>query len=80
MVWGKDLTSSQTNMYWNMISIWGMTFDILPIAMGARLEDYAQVSPHKSFLHVDQFAGPRELAEYLLELDDEAYNQYFKVR
>ena len=50
--------------------------------MGARLEDYAQVSPYKSFLHVDQFAGPRELAEYLLELDkeDEAYNQYFKVR
>ena len=50
--------------------------------MGARLEEYAQVPPYKSFLHVDQFAGPRELAEYLLELDkdDEAYNQYFKVR
>ena len=50
--------------------------------MGARLEDYAQVSPHKSFLHVDQFDGPKELVEYLLELDkdDEAYNQYFKVR
>ena len=44
--------------------------------MCARLEDYAQVSPHKSFLHVDQFAGHRELAEYLLELDkdDQAYN------
>ena len=50
--------------------------------MGARLEDYAHVSPYKSFLHVDQFAGPRELAKYLLKLDkdDEAYNQYFKVR
>ena len=50
--------------------------------MGARLEDYTQVSPHKSLIHVDQFAGPRELAEYLLELDkdDEAYNQYFRVR
>ena len=50
--------------------------------MGARIEDYQKVSPYKSFLHVDQFAGPRELAEYLLELDkdDEAYNQYFKVR
>ena len=50
--------------------------------MGARLEEYTQVSPYKSFLHVDQFAGPRELAEYLLELDkdDQAYNQYFKVR
>ena len=50
--------------------------------MGARLEDYEQVSPYKSFLHVDQFSGPKELAEYLLELDkdDQAYNQYFQVR
>ena len=50
--------------------------------MGARLEDYQKVSPYKSFLHVDQFAGPRELAEYLIKLDkdDEAYNMYFKVR
>ena len=49
--------------------------------MGARLEDYEQVSPYKSFLHVDQFSGPKELAEYLLELDkdDQAYNQYFQV-
>ena len=50
--------------------------------MGARLEDYEQVSPYKSFLHVDQFSGPKELAEYLLELDkdDQAYNQYLQVR
>ena len=50
--------------------------------MGARIEDYQKVSPYKSFLHVDQFAGPRELAEYLMELDkdDQAYNTYFKVR
>ena len=50
--------------------------------MGARLEDYEQVSPYKSFIHVDQFSGPKELAEYLLELDkdDQAYNQYFQVR
>jgi len=58
----------------------GLGHDILPIAMGARLEDYEQVSPYKSFLHVDQFSGPKELAEYLLELDkdDQAYNQYFQ--
>ena len=56
--------------------------DILPIAMGARLSDYEKVSPYKSFLHVDQFAGPRELAAYLhkLDKDDQAYNQYFQVR
>ena len=48
--------------------------------MGARLADYLAVAPHHSFIHVDQFKGPRELAEYLLELDrdDEKYNQYFQ--
>ena len=59
-----------------------LELDILPIAMSARLEDYQKVSPYKSFLHVDQFAGPRVLVEYLIKLDkdDEAYNMYFKVR
>ena len=49
--------------------------------MGARPQDYQAVAPHQSFIHVDQFTGPRELAEYLLELDrdEEKYNQYFKV-
>ena len=48
--------------------------------MGARPDDYKAVAPHHSFIHVDQFKGPRELAEYLLELDrdDEKYNQYFQ--
>jgi glycoprotein 3-alpha-L-fucosyltransferase len=50
--------------------------------MGARPEDYEKVSPYKSFLHVDQFSGPKDLAKYLLELDkdDDAYNMYFMVR
>ena len=49
--------------------------------MGARPEDYANVAPHNSYIHVDQFEGPRELAEYLYELDsdDVKYNQYFQV-
>ena len=49
--------------------------------MGARPEDYAKVAPYNSFIHVDQFRGPRQLAEYLLELDrdDEKYNKYFQV-
>ena len=33
--------------------------DILPIAMGARPEDYARAAPHKSFIHVDHFNGPK---------------------
>ena len=54
---------------------------ILPIVMGARQEEYEAVAPFNSFIHVDQFKGPKELAMYLLELDkdDEKYNQYFQV-
>ena len=49
--------------------------------MGARPEDYERVAPYNSFIHVEQFKGPKELAEYLLELDkdDKKYNQYFQV-
>ena len=48
--------------------------------MGARPEDYERAAPYKSYIHVDQFSGPRELAEFLLELDknDDKYNQYFQ--
>ena len=55
--------------------------DVLPIAMGARLEDYEEAAPHKSFLHVDQFSGPRQLAKFLhkLDRDEDLYNEYFKV-
>ena len=49
--------------------------------MGARPEEYEKVAPYNSFIHVDKFKGPKELAEYLLELDkdDKKYNQYFQV-
>ena len=49
--------------------------------MGARPEDYARLAPYKSFIHVDEFDGPEQLAEYLLELDrdDKKYNEYFQV-
>ena len=49
--------------------------------MGARPEDYARAAPYKSYIHVDQFSSPRDLAQFLLELDkdDQKYNQYFQV-
>ena len=49
--------------------------------MGARQEEYEAVAPFNSYIHVDEFKGPKELAMYLLELDkdDEKYNQYFQV-
>lgn len=50
--------------------------------MGARPQDYEKVAPLKSYIHVDEFHGPKELAEYLhlLDNDDELYNQYFQVK
>lgn len=58
----------------------GLGHEVLPIAMGARPEDYERQAPYKSYIHVDQFSGPKELGEYLLKLDknDELYNQYFQ--
>ena len=54
--------------------------DVIPIVMGARPEDYAKSAPYKSFIHVDDFDGPKELAEYLhkVDQDDQLYNEYFK--
>jgi len=48
--------------------------------MGAAPEDYRRVAPHYSFIHVDEYTSPRELADYLHELDnnDAAYNEYFR--
>ena len=48
--------------------------------MGARPEDYEKATPYKSYIHVDDYDSPEELAKYLHELDqdDDKYNEYFK--
>lgn len=48
--------------------------------MGARKEDYERAAPYHSFIHVDDFDGPRELAAYLKQLDenDALYNEFFR--
>lgn len=50
--------------------------------MGARPQDYARSAPDHSYIHVDDFESPKELAEYLDKLDknDDLYNEYFKWR
>jgi len=47
--------------------------------MGARPEDYARSAPSHSYIHVDDFEGPKELADFLhmLSKDSKLYNQYF---
>ena len=49
--------------------------------MGARPEDYAKVAPLNSYIHVDDFDSPKDLAAYLHKLDknDDLYNNYFQM-
>lgn len=48
--------------------------------MGARPSDYEYSAPYRSYIHVDEFPSPKDLADYLHTLDknDELYNSYFK--
>jgi len=48
--------------------------------MGARPEDYERSAPQRSYIHVDDFEGPKELADFLhkLDKDNNLYNEYFK--
>lgn len=52
----------------------------MPIAMGARKEEYEKYAPKHSFIHVDSFDSPKHLARFLHELDkdDVKYNKYFE--
>ncbi len=54
--------------------------DVIPVVMGASKEDYQNVAPDSSFIYVDDFSSPRELAKYLLHLaaNDEEYSKYFR--
>jgi hypothetical protein len=48
--------------------------------MGARPEEYARTAPYRSYIHVDEFESPEQLAAYLhrLDADDDLYNSYFR--
>ncbi|XP_060517098.1 glycoprotein 3-alpha-L-fucosyltransferase A-like isoform X2 [Cylas formicarius] len=58
----------------------GLGHSVLPIVMGARPEDYQKSAPEGSYIHVDEFSSPEELAAYLHRLDNDnaLYNSYFK--
>ncbi len=53
--------------------------DMVPIVMGGSREDYFNMAPPNSYIHVDDFASPGHLAKYLRYLDrnDTAYASYF---
>jgi len=50
--------------------------------MGATRRDYEAIAPANSFIHVDDFAGPQQLADYLhvLAANDTLYSDYFHWR
>ena len=54
--------------------------DVIPIVMGAAPEDYRRAAPIHSYIHVDDFDSPKELADYLhlLDKNDQLYNEYFQ--
>lgn len=56
-----------------------LSYNILPIVMGARPQDYKQNAPLHSYIHVEDFKSAMNLAQYLNELDedDSMYNMYF---
>ena len=53
---------------------------VVPVVMGPPREDYEKVAPPSSFIHVEDFKSVRELADYLIELNnnDELYGKYLR--
>ncbi|KAI8509180.1 Alpha-(1,3)-fucosyltransferase 7 [Branchiostoma belcheri] len=54
--------------------------DVVPVVLGANRSDYERLAPPHSYIHVDDFNSPKELADYLKMLadDKDRYNAYFK--
>ncbi|XP_063400628.1 glycoprotein 3-alpha-L-fucosyltransferase A-like [Mytilus trossulus] len=58
----------------------GLSHDVVPIVMGAHPNDYKRAAPPHSFIHIEDFDSPKDLAAYLHKLDknDDLYNEYFQ--
>uniref|UniRef100_A0A914X2A6 Fucosyltransferase n=1 Tax=Plectus sambesii TaxID=2011161 RepID=A0A914X2A6_9BILA len=57
----------------------GLQYDVIPIVMGPPRTFYEKISPPHSFIHINDFKSPEELATYLhyLNKNDSAFNAYF---
>lgn len=59
-----------------------LTLGTVPVVLGPPRENYEEFLPADSFIHVDDFESPRELARYLMYVDQnpEVYERYFTWR
>ncbi|XP_060073401.1 glycoprotein 3-alpha-L-fucosyltransferase A-like [Ylistrum balloti] len=55
---------------------------VIPIVLGAPKATYNAILPNGSFIHVEDFRSPEELAQYLHKLNknDTLYSEYFRWR
>jgi hypothetical protein len=69
-----------TEKFWNIIS--DNTHRLVPIVMGALENDYKRIAPKQSYIHIDQYKTPENLAKYLNYLIDnpEKYLRYLQWR
>ena len=69
-----------TEKFWRIIS--DSNHRLVPIVMGPKESDYAQVAPKQSYIHVDNYRTPEDLAKYLKYLIHypEEYLTYLRWR
>lgn len=69
-----------TEKFWNIIA--DNTHRIVPIVMGADEQDYKRIAPKRSYIHVNDYKTPEQLAKYLNYLinNSEEYLEYLKWR
>ena len=55
---------------------------LVPIVRGATKEDFKQIAPSHSYIHVDDYDSIKKLVAYINYLDkhDDAYMEYFRWR
>ncbi|XP_037089768.1 alpha-(1,3)-fucosyltransferase C-like [Pollicipes pollicipes] len=59
-----------------------LQYGMVPVVLGPSRANYERVAPPGSFLHIDDFAGPQQLAEHLNYLisNSTAYRELFRWR